>query len=89
MVADVAAVVKACPACDRVKATFNIKQPHLHPLPIEGMMYRWGVDLLGPLKCTQRGNVYIMVMVEHFTKWIELAALPSKESQVTAAALVR
>lgn len=88
MVADVAAVVKACTACDRVKATFNIKQPQLHPLPIEGMMYRWGVDLLGPLKCTQRGNIYIMVMVEHFTKWIELAALPSKESQVTAAALL-
>jgi transposase-like protein len=51
-------------------------------------MYRWGVDLLGDLHETTRGNKYVMIMIEHFSKWIEIAALPSKESQYTAQAFL-
>ena len=85
---DVGTFVRNCEACDRVKATFNAKHPQLHPLPIQGLMYRWGVDLLGELHKTRSGNVYIMVMIEHFSKWVELAALPAKESYYTAAAFL-
>jgi hypothetical protein len=47
------------------------------------MFYRWSCDLAGELPHTSRGNVYIMIMIEHFSKWVELVALPDKSSYST------
>ena len=52
-----------------------------------GMFYRWSVDLAGPLTKFKGGNVYVMVMIEHFSKWVEVKALPSKDSIRRAAAM--
>ena len=56
--------------------------PHL--LPIMGMFYRWSVDLAGPFLQSEFGNYYIMVMIERFSKWVEVVAIPTKESCGTA-----
>jgi hypothetical protein len=47
------------------------------------MFYRWSCDLAGKLPQTSRDNVYIMIMIEHFSKWVELVALPNKSSHST------
>jgi len=66
---DVAEVCRQCEQCDRANAVFNARAPQLSPLPIMGFGYRWAVDLAGPFKPTsKRGNKYIMVCVEYFTK---------------------
>jgi hypothetical protein len=44
-------------------------------LPIKGMFYRWSCDLARELPQTSKGNVYIMIMIEHFSKWVKLALL--------------
>jgi hypothetical protein len=36
--------VHVCAACDRVKASFKVRDTILKPLPIMGLFYRWGVD---------------------------------------------
>ncbi|PTQ43569.1 hypothetical protein MARPO_0024s0079, partial [Marchantia polymorpha] len=36
------------------------------------------LDFAGPLPLTTRHHRYMLVMVEHFSKWIELVALPDK-----------
>jgi hypothetical protein len=77
----------ACVVCDRIKATFEVKDAALKPLPIMGMFYRWGVDLCKIPTISRHGSKYIVVMVEHFTKWVELRAIPEKTSEYTAAAL--
>jgi hypothetical protein len=41
-----------------------------------GLGYWWSLDFAGPLPVTSRHNRYTLVMVEHFSKWIELVALP-------------
>ncbi|GAQ93509.1 hypothetical protein KFL_015960010, partial [Klebsormidium nitens] len=81
--------VAACTACDRAKATFEVKDPELKPLPIMGMFYRWGVDLCKMPVPSQDGNRYVVVMIEHFTKWVELVPIPEKTPEHTAAALKR
>ena len=78
--------VAACTVCDRVKATFEVKDPELKPLPIMGMFYRWGVDLCKMPQESEDGNRYVVIMVEHFTKWVELRAIPAKEAKHVAAA---
>lgn len=86
MVSTVNQVCSACPDCDRVKASFSVSSPILYPLPIEGLFYRWGVDLCGPFAATGRGNVYIMICIEHYSKHLELIAMPNKKASTCAAA---
>ena len=70
--------------CARVRASFVPRNTILHPLPIMGMFSRWFVDLVGPFKASKHNNLYVMVMIEHFSKWVEVAPLPCKESWCTA-----
>jgi hypothetical protein len=73
---------------DRVKASFNAPTPQLRPLPIMGMGYHWSLDFAGPLPLTVWHNRYVLVMVEHFSKWIELVPFPDKSSKEVAYAIL-
>jgi hypothetical protein len=81
MQSQVQALVAQCVVCDRVRVSFNAPMPQLQPLPIMGLSYRWSLDFAGPLLVTPRYNKYVLVMIEHFSKWIELVALPDKFSE--------
>ena len=52
------------------------------------MFYRWSVDLAGPFPLSRQGNRYAMIMVEHFSKWIEVVTIPRKEARFTAEAFL-
>jgi len=47
------------------------------------MFYRWSRDLTKELPQTSKGNVYIMIMIEQFSKWVKLVALLNKSSHNT------
>ncbi|KAJ9532872.1 hypothetical protein QJQ45_010969 [Haematococcus lacustris] len=55
----------------------------LSPLPVQGLFYRWGVDLAGPLPRTHRGNEYLLVCIEHLTKHVELVPNPDRLANTT------
>jgi hypothetical protein len=74
--------------CDKLRALFNAPTPQLHPLPIMGLGYRWSLDFAGPLPLTVRHNKYVLVMVEHFSKWIELVPSPDKSNEGVAYAFL-
>jgi hypothetical protein len=76
-------IIVRCEQCDRVRTSFSFRQFTLSPLPIQGMFNWWSCDLTRELPQTSRGNVYIMIMIEHFSKWVKLVALPDKSSQNT------
>ena len=80
--------VKACMPCARTKAGFRVFRKELQPLPLQGLMFRWGIDFVGPLPTTKRGNKYVLVCIEHMTKWVELIPLPSKASPFVAQAFL-
>jgi hypothetical protein len=73
-------VIARCEQYDRVRTSFSSRQFTFSPLPIQGMFYHWSCDLAGELPQTSRGNVYIMIMIKHFSKWVELVVLPDKSS---------
>ena len=77
----VVAVVQALLPCARVKTGFRESGKEQHPLPIRGLGYRWGVAFAGPLQETGAGYTYVLVRIEHFTKWVELIPLLSKSSK--------
>lgn len=43
-----------------------------------------GIDLIGPLPLTTRGNKYIVTLVDYFSKWPEAAPLPNKTAEGVA-----
>jgi hypothetical protein len=47
----------------------------LQTIPITWMFFVWGMDLLGPFKKTPRGMTHLLVVVDKFTKWIEVKPL--------------
>ena len=75
--------VRSCDTCARIMAPFVPRDVVLHLLPIMGMFYRWSVDLAGQFPRSKYGNYYIMVMIEHFSKWVEVVAIPTKDSYET------
>eukprot|EP00873_Tetraselmis_striata_P035652 jgi/Tetstr1/455916/TSEL_042697.t1 len=83
---DVGAMVKQCRACDHVKASFNQKHDRLKPMPLFGLFYRFSVDSAGPLPTSSEGHKYVIVIVEHFSKWIELVPVRDLEASTTAKA---
>ncbi|ROT63006.1 hypothetical protein C7M84_019127 [Penaeus vannamei] len=44
-------------------------------------MERMAVDIAGPFPCTERGNKYICVAMDYFSKWPEAGALPNHEAE--------
>jgi transposase-like protein len=50
--------------------------------------YRWNLDFAGQLPLTVWHNRYVLVMMEHFSKWIELVPSPDKSSEGVAYAFL-
>jgi hypothetical protein len=47
------------------------------------------MDYLGPLPVSTRGDRYILVFADHFSKWVEAIAVPAADAATTADALYR
>eukprot|EP00873_Tetraselmis_striata_P007469 jgi/Tetstr1/427733/TSEL_017857.t1 len=73
-------------ACDRVKGSFNHKHDRLKPMQLFGLFYFLSVDSAGPLPTSSEGYKYVIVIVEHFNKWIELVPVRDLEASTTAKA---
>ena len=69
MTKDIHQYCSSCPTCQRINPRMSKQRPDLHPI---------GVDLVGPLPETARGNKYIITARDYFSKWSEAAPLPDK-----------
>ena len=75
---DVEVYCKSCPTCIETKPRPEYTFP-LQPLkPATSFNDRVHIDLLGPLP-NNAGNKYVLIMVDAYTKFLQLAALQSKE----------
>ena len=46
------------------------------------------VDLLGPLPENSNGNSYVLVVGDHYSKWMEVLPVPNQEAPTVAEKLV-
>lgn len=73
--------VRKCPHCQKANPSNRPPPATLHPIKVSHVFHRWGIDVVGPLKETPRGNKYLLVATEYVTKWAEVEAVAQKSAQ--------
>lgn len=87
MTSDVRRMVKSCEICQRAKFG-GLHQPVLQgPLWVGRPWQKVAIDLVGPLPVTPKGNKWILVLTDHFTRWQDAIALPDATAPMVAEAL--
>ena len=51
-------------------------------------MEKCHLDIFGPLTKTTSGNLYILLMVDQFTKWMQAAHIPDQSAETVARAAI-
>ena len=88
MDADVIRHIRGCRRCQERRID-DRPQPHLlTPLPqCSAINQRVHVDMFGPLKTSDSGKKYILVMTDAFSKYVEIVATPNKEAETVSLAI--
>jgi hypothetical protein len=81
---DVEKYVRECETCARVKAPPKYNQEELVPLRASRPFQLVTMDIMGPLIRTQEKNKYLLVMIDHFSKWVELFPLVDQTAEDVA-----
>lgn len=86
MYRDVRRYVAQCVPCQRHKGTVLKNRPLFSTEP----NHTWEtacIDLIGPLPISDKGNKYICVITDPFTKWAEAIAIPTKSEESVSEAV--
>jgi len=89
MTVDVKRAIGKCENCKRNRSQKYPTPTESYPTRVEGPFTHVGLDIVGPLPVTQKGNEYIIVLVDYFTKWVEAEAVKSVTSQDVVEFLVK
>ena len=57
----------------------NHERPLINILEVE-LFDIWGIDFTGPFP-PSFGNLYILVVVDYISKWVEVVALPTNDAK--------
>lgn len=80
---DIKKIVRECQPCQLVKNGSRSVAP-LHPLTPAQPFERWGIDFIGRLPLTKRGNRWIITAIDHATGWPVAKALPEATAEAVA-----
>ena len=82
------AFVKLCRKCSINKKPHRKAKAKLGTFHAGVPMECVHLDILGPFPKSYSANVYILMFVDHFTKWLECYPLPDQNAETTAKAMV-
>lgn len=85
---DVEDFCRRCDLCTAHKGPPDQSRAQLQQQLVGAPMERVAVDVMGPFPRTDRGNRYVLVAMDYFTKWPEAYAIPDQEAVTVADALV-
>lgn len=83
MRADIKRMVNECRPCQLVKPGNRSVAP-LHPLTPARPFERWGIDFIGQMPLTKKGNRWIITAIDYGTNWPIAKALPDATAESVA-----
>jgi len=84
LTADVRKVVKSCEICQASKVRRNKAKMNSQHLFCGRPWQKLAIDLVGPFTVTEGGNRWILVLMDHFSRWQDAIALPEATTTVIA-----
>ena len=85
---DVSKWLKSCGPCQKRKRPTRTPRAPLVLFPVSEPLERIALDILGPLPETERGNKFVLVLSDYFTKWTEAYAIKNQEAVTIARVLI-
>ena len=77
--------VRKCHRCQAYQDRKNAPPQSLHSLAAPWPFSAWGMDAIGPvISKVSNGHEYILVAIDYFTKWVEVASYKSITQVVVA-----
>ena len=78
METDCCQFVQRCPECQMHRDLIHVPPSKLHALTSPWTFLVWGVDVIGKVSLkSSSGHEYILVAIDYFTKWVEVASYAS------------
>ena len=74
--ADMRMHCRTCDDCLRCKPEIRKARSLINSFTVGEPLQRMAVDIIRPLHAAKKGNKYIAVVMDYFTKWVELIPLP-------------
>ena len=87
--ADVARWCAMCAICASRKGKPPPKRAPMESQPVGRAFERIAIDILDTRKVTNKGNQYILVIYDYFTKWMDAFALKRHTAQIVAEVIVK
>ena len=84
MPSEIKAYCQSCEACQIFNYTCLHHRAPLKPIRVVRPWQLVGTDFMGPFKRSRSGNQYIILAIDHFTKFVEGAATVSFDAPTTA-----
>jgi hypothetical protein len=75
---------QSCSVCQRYNYACLHNRAPLKSIEVFRPWQLLGLDLMGPFKCSRHGNSYIILGIDHLTKYAEGVATPSFDATTTA-----
>jgi hypothetical protein len=74
-------IVRKCEACQRFASRPHAPAAELQAIPLSWPFAQWSLDMVGKLHKSLSGrHVYMLVVVDKFTKWVEAAPVTTQDS---------
>nr|GEU32890.1 reverse transcriptase domain-containing protein [Tanacetum cinerariifolium] len=74
-------LVTQCDACQRHGKISQHDEMPQNAIQVCEIFNVWGIGFMGPFR-SSRGNIYILVVVDYLSKWLEVKALPTNDDRV-------
>jgi transposase InsO family protein len=83
---DIPKWIRECAECQLHGKSSQKNQEELHPLPVRYIrpFSRWGIDFIGALPKTTKGNRWLLVAIDYCTKWPIARATKSATAETVA-----
>ena len=86
---DVERWCKNCEQCGSRKGPQRKQRGPMKQFIVGAPLERIAVDVLGPLPVSEKGNKYLLIVGDYFTKWVEAYPLENQRADVVAEVLVK